>query len=54
MPYSIRKRNGYDIINKETGKKVGHSDSKAKAESSVRARLASEHGWVPSGKKRRK
>jgi len=50
MPYSIKKRNGYDIINKDTGKKVGHSDTRAKAESSVRARLAGEHGW--KGKKK--
>ena len=54
MPYAIKKVDGYDIINKETGKKVGHSDTLAKAKSSVRARLASEHGWKPTGKKRRK
>ena len=53
MPYKIIKRNGYDIINKETGKKVGHSDSLEKAKASVRARLAGEHGWKPTGKKRR-
>ena len=51
MPYSIKKRNGYDIINKDTGKKVGHSDSRAKAESSVRSRLAGEHGWVQPKKR---
>jgi hypothetical protein len=44
------KTTGYDIINKDTGKKVGHSDTKAKAESSVRARLAGEHGWKPKPK----
>ena len=53
MPYSVRKssKGGYDIVNKETGKKVGHSDTKAKAESSVRARLAGEHGWKGKRKK---
>lgn len=53
MPYKTKKVDGYDIINMETGKKVGHSSSKPKAESSIRARLAGEHGWKPSGKKRR-
>ena len=41
MPYAIRKADGgYDIVKKDTGKKVGHSDTKAKAEASVRARYA--------------
>ena len=48
MPYTIAKRgNKYAIINKQTGKVVGKSDTRAKAEASVRARLASEHGWKP-------
>ena len=51
MPYKIVKRDGYDIINKETGKKVGHSTTRAKAEASVRARLAGEHGWKPTRKR---
>ena len=54
MPYTIKKVNGYNIINKETGKVVGHSDTLAKAKSSVRARLAGEHGWKPTGKPARK
>jgi len=46
MPYKIQKQGGkFAIINKETGKTVGHSDTRGKAESSVRARLAGEHGW---------
>ena len=48
MPYSVVKRSGprtYKIINKETGKVVGSSATKAKAESSVKARLAGEHGF---------
>lgn len=50
MPYSVRKasKGGYDIVRKDDGKKVGHSDTKAKADSSVRARLAGEHGWKPA------
>jgi hypothetical protein len=52
MPYSVRKspQRGYDIINKETGAKVGHSESKEKAEASVRARYAGEN--KPKVKKR--
>lgn len=43
MPYRIVKRTGerpYKIINKNTGKVVGSSTSKSKAEASVRARYA--------------
>ena len=42
MPWSVRKSKGggYDIIKSDTGKKVGHSDTKSKAEASVRARYA--------------
>jgi hypothetical protein len=46
MPYTIIKRPGpnpYKIINKNTGKQVGSSTSKKKAESSVRARHAGKH-----------
>jgi len=44
MPYIIRKGpNGkWKIIKKITGEVVGSSDSKAKAEASVRARYANE------------
>jgi len=48
MPYRVERRTGerpYKIINKSTGKVVGSSASKQKAESSVKARLAGEHGW---------
>jgi hypothetical protein len=45
MPYSVRKQGDqWAIVRKDDGKVVGHSDSKAKAEASVRARMASEHG----------
>lgn len=45
MPYSIRKTGGkkpYKIVRKDTGKTVGSSTSKSKAEASVRARYAGE------------
>lgn len=46
MPWTVikSKRGGYDIILKHTGKKVGHSDTKAKAQASVRARYANHKG----------
>lgn len=43
MPYSVRKSSGskpYKIVKKTTGKVVGSSTSKAKAEASIRARHA--------------
>jgi len=49
MPYKVVKQDSkWAIINKETGKVVGHSDTKAKAESSAKARMASHHGWKPT------
>ena len=45
MPYKVVRRKGkrpYKIVNKRTGKTVGSSTSKAKANASVRARYA--HG----------
>jgi len=45
MPYKIVKRTGakpYKIINKNTGKVVGSSTTKAKAQGSIRARYANE------------
>lgn len=50
MPYKVVKRAGkkpYKIIDKDTGKIVGSSTSKARALASVRARLAGSHGWKP-------
>ena len=55
MPYKIVKRTGkkpWKIINKQTGKVVGSSTTKEKAQSSARARMAGEHGWKPRGKGR--
>lgn len=43
MPYKVVKQGvKYAIVNKDTGKTVGHSDTRAKAEASVRARYANE------------
>lgn len=49
MPATVHKspKGGYDIVNKSTGKKYGHSDTKAKAQKSANARNAGSHGWRP-------
>ena len=53
MPYRFKKvGNKVQIINKETGKVVGVSDSMEKAKSSARARMAGEHN--PSWKRKSK
>lgn len=42
MPWKVVKaRKGWNIVKSDTGKVVGHSDTKARAEASVRARYAS-------------
>lgn len=44
MPYTTKKLDGKTaIIRKDTGKVVGKSDTKAKAEASIRARYMGEH-----------
>ena len=53
MPYTVSK-SGSKYVIKKHGKVVGHSTSKAKAQASVRARQAGEHGWKPSRKKKGK
>ena len=52
MPHAARSRGkgkGWAIVNKATGKTVGHSTSKAKAQASARARDAGAHGWKGRG-----
>ncbi len=45
MPWAVKKQgNRWAIVKKTTGKVVGHSDSKAKAQASVRARYAHTKG----------
>lgn len=51
MPYTVRPskgRRGWDIVKTSTGEVVGHSETREKAEASVRARYANED----DGKKR--
>jgi len=51
MPVKVRKANsGYDIVEVATGKVKGHSDTKAKAQSSANARNAAAQGWKPTGR----
>lgn len=53
MPFSTRKNpsGGFDIVRSDTGKKVGHSDTKAAAQKSINARNAGAHGWKGTKKK---
>jgi len=49
MPVVVRKAgNKFNIVEKASGKVVGTSDTKEKAESSARARNASRAGWKPT------
>ena len=48
----IKSGKDWAIIENETGIIKGRSDSKAKAESSSRARAGAKHGWKPTGKKK--
>lgn len=55
MPYTTKKLKGGKtaIVKADTGKIVGKSDSAKKAAASIRARMASEHGWRPTKRKPR-
>jgi len=57
-PVVVRKGKGerpWKIVEKESGRVVGSSESKAKADSSARARNAAHFtNWKPTGKPRRK
>lgn len=52
MPVTVRKasKGGWNIVEKETGKAKGHSDTKEKAQGSANARNAAKHGWKPTKK----
>lgn len=53
MPVKVKRGKGkkpYKIVEK-SGKIVGSSTSRAKAQSSANARNASKHGWKPTRKK---
>jgi hypothetical protein len=49
MPVAVRKKGSkWEIYEKKTGKHVGYSDTKAKAQASANARNAARHGWKPT------
>ena len=53
MPVTVKKGSGsrpWKIVEKDTGKVVGSSTSKASAQKSANARNAARHGWKPSKK----
>lgn len=54
MPVVVRKRGTgakpYKIVEKHTGKVVGSSSTRAKAQASANARNAARHGWKPTRK----
>jgi hypothetical protein len=52
MPWKTKKAagGGYDIVKSDTGQKVGHSETKAKAEASVKARYANSSDTKKKGK----
>ena len=52
MPWKSKKASGggYDIVKSDTGEKVGHSDTKAKADASVKARYANSSDTKPKKK----
>jgi len=57
MPYRIEHGSGskpWKLVKTDTGKVVGSSKTKADAEASRRLRMGIEHGWIPTGKKRRR
>jgi len=54
MPYKIQKRGSkYALVRKNGTIKSKHT-TKAKAESARKLLMGIEHGWRPTGKKRRK
>ena len=56
MPATVSRGSGkkpWKIVEKDSGRVVGSSTSKTKAQSSANARNAAKHGWKPTGKKKR-
>ena len=55
MPVVVRKRKGkkkYKIVEKSTGRMVGSSTTRAKAQASARVRNAAIYGWKPAVKRK--
>ena len=53
MPVKVEKRSGakpWKIVEVASGKVVGSSSTKAKAQGSANARNAASHGWKPTKK----
>lgn len=54
MPYELfKKGNQWCVRNKESGENKGCSDTKEEAISHMRLLGGVEHGWKPTGKKRK-
>lgn len=52
MPCHVEKRGSkFAIVENATGKVKGHSNTRAKANASCRARNAAKHGWKPTRRK---
>lgn len=56
MPVRVKKGSGsrpYKVVETATGKVVGSSTSREKAQASANARNAAHHDWKPTGKPRK-
>jgi phage gp16-like protein len=52
LPYSVRKTDeGYQVVDRETGKVYSRHTTRDKAESQRRLLEGIRHGWKPTGKK---
>jgi phage gp16-like protein len=52
LPYSVRKTDeGYQVLDRETGKVYSQHTTKDKAERQRRLLEGIRHGWKPTGKK---
>lgn len=52
MPYTvIKKDDGYQVVDRETGKVFSQHTTKEKAERQRRLLEGVRHGWKPTGKK---
>lgn len=47
----VKSHNEWLIVEKATGKVVGHSDTEERAQASANARNAARHGWKPTKRK---
>lgn len=54
MPWAVRKSGKKWIVEKKSGEKVAEHATQGDAEAQVRLLYATEHGWKPTGKPRKK